>query len=203
MSIELPKRDPSAAHVRKAIAARRVGLGSRCACGEARPEALVRNGKAVICHDCKRKEKGMKRHDNHHVYGKANDPATVPAPVNDHRAELNTAQHDWPKKTLQNPEGSPLLKAAACVRGFIDTVVYLVKSGKFYKIGMTNSIGRREYELGIQLPERATTIHVIRTDDPEGIEDYWHRRFAQKRKNGEWFALTGEDVAIFKRRKFM
>ena len=129
MSIELPKRDPSAAHVRKAIAARRVGAGSRCPCGEARPEALVRKGKSVICHDCKRKEKGMKRHDNHHVYGKANDPATVSAPVNDHRAELNTAQHDWPKKTLQNPDGSPLLKAAACVRGFIDTVVYLIKSG--------------------------------------------------------------------------
>ena len=84
-----------------------------------------------------------------------------------------------------------------------DGCVYLIKSGRFYKIGRANSAGRREYELSIQLPEKAKTIHVIRTDDPCGIEAYWHGRFALKRKNGEWFELSVEDIAIFKRRKFM
>ncbi len=81
--------------------------------------------------------------------------------------------------------------------------VYLMKSGRFYKIGRSNAVGRRERELAIQLPEKVKVIHSIKTDDPAGIEEYGHKRFQTRRKNGEWFELTSADVTAFRRRKFM
>jgi hypothetical protein len=81
--------------------------------------------------------------------------------------------------------------------------VYLIRVGRYYKIGRSNSPGRRERELAIQLPEKSRTMHVIRTDDPIGIEAYWHKRFESKRKNGEWFELTSSDISSFTRRKYI
>lgn len=87
--------------------------------------------------------------------------------------------------------------------GLIAGEVYLMKSGRHYKIGRSNSSGRRSYEVALQLPERLHVVHVITTDDSVGIERYWHQRFADRRGNGEWFALTAADVVAFRRRSFM
>ena len=82
--------------------------------------------------------------------------------------------------------------------------VYLIKSGSNFKVGMTTrGSGRRHREIDLQLPERAFLVHEITTDDAPGIEAYWHRRFADRRLNGEWFALDRADVAAFKRRRSM
>jgi hypothetical protein len=65
--------------------------------------------------------------DKHHVAGQANNPTTIPIDVNDHRARLSDDQCDWPKQTRENPDGSPLIAGAGCLRGFVDTVVYLIE----------------------------------------------------------------------------
>lgn len=90
-----------------------------------------------------------------------------------------------------------------------DGYVYLVRGQNAYKIGSTRAPYRRVAEIVNNSANGAELLHLISTDDPEGIEDYWHRRFADKRieglnkQSGEWFRLTNEDVKIFKRRKTM
>lgn len=127
MARKRPPRDPSKALRRKVVASRRVGLDASCSCGEKRPGALIPGTNPTTCAACQRAKTGQTPMDDHHPFGRANSSITIPVPVNDHRARLSIDQMDWPRSTLTNPHGSPLLAAAACVRGFIDTVFYLIE----------------------------------------------------------------------------
>lgn len=81
--------------------------------------------------------------------------------------------------------------------------VYLMKSGRYYTIGKANHAGRRSYEHQRKLPEKIKTIHTIQTDDPFGVESYWHNRFKEKRTetDGSWYDLDANDIKAFKRWK--
>lgn len=83
--------------------------------------------------------------------------------------------------------------------------VYLVRSGKHHKIGQSTDVQKRLLQLNTGMPESGTLVHVISTDDPRGIERYWHTRFADRRvrPDAEWFALSVADVTAFRRRQYM
>ena len=87
--------------------------------------------------------------------------------------------------------------------GFVYLALMRVGREKRYKIGKANLVESRTRQIAVTLPEELKLVHAIGTDDAYGIEQYWHKRFAEKRRSGEWFALTAKDVGAFKRRKFM
>jgi hypothetical protein len=81
--------------------------------------------------------------------------------------------------------------------------VYMLKYDKVYKIGRSTDASRRHKDIRVQMPYMTEEVHIIETDDPVGIEAYWHNRFKNKRLKGEWFKLTAADIRAFKKRKFM
>lgn len=102
------------------------------------------------------------------------------------------------------PIGKPkaLPNTSVAKRASTEGYVYLLHSGKHYKIGRSDELEKRVKQISIALPESVTLAHAIKTDDPVGIEAYWHKRFADRRANGEWFKLESADVQAFKRRSY-
>ena len=75
--------------------------------------------------------------------------------------------------------------------------IYLIKSGHYYKIGKANDLKKRISHIKLQLPFETELVHSIEAFHPYDAEKHWHQRFADKRRNGEWFELTDADVAEF------
>jgi hypothetical protein len=119
--------DPIKAAARRSKVERRLGEAKSCTqCGESRSEAIVARSRPRLCEQCYRVRRGAKKTDAHHIAGKANSPITIEVPANDHRGALSAAQYEWPPKTLQNPDGSPILRMAGAVRGVTDFIAELV-----------------------------------------------------------------------------
>jgi hypothetical protein len=113
----------------------------------------------------------------------------------------DTIRLAMPKSLVENKEETN----AASDHGH----VYLIRSDKVFKIGCSRALYNRTATVVRQSPFGGELIHSISTDDPEGIEQYWHKRFEASRivginkSSGEWFQLSAADISAFKRRKFM
>ncbi|MGL5363632.1 MAG: GIY-YIG nuclease family protein, partial [Bosea sp. (in: a-proteobacteria)] len=123
-------------------------------------------------------------------------------------AEMRVKLRSWAASNAEYADLLPFLspeqelpepKQVASKEGW----VYLLQSSAHYKIGRSDQLEKRVKQITIALPEATVMVHAIRTDDPVGIEGYWHGRFADRRANGEWFKLSKADILAFKKRKFM
>jgi hypothetical protein len=118
--------DPIGAYVRRAKAERRTA-GRKCSnCGEADPQKLIAKSTPLRCAACVAIATGRPIYEDHHPAGRINNPTTVRIPLNDHHGVLTPAMYEWPIATRENPDQSPVLAAAACLRGLYDTLVYLL-----------------------------------------------------------------------------
>jgi len=118
-------------HARREARLRQLGTRSpRCSipgCPEADPFALIGADPDIVCYEHAADRDSRSWLEQEHPFGQHNDRHfTLPLPGNDHRVRSDY-QVDWPREALRNPEGSPLLRAAATVRGWLDVLRLIIE----------------------------------------------------------------------------
>jgi hypothetical protein len=97
-------------------------------CLEGDPFALIGTHPRILCYEHLADAIGRSWVEGHHAQGKHNDPDdVVDTPANDHGVLSNGLQPLWPRETLRNPDGSPLLHAAAAIRGWLDILRLIIE----------------------------------------------------------------------------
>lgn len=86
------------------------------------------------------------------------------------------------------------LSKAAATPGFI----YLLRSDYGIKIGKAVNLRNRAKIFGVKLPFKWTVEHYAWFDDYSSAERTFHEQFRNKRGEGEWFNLSGEDIYAIK-----
>jgi hypothetical protein len=110
-------------------------------------------------------------------------------------------------KSAPSPARTPV--QAKGMSGYI----YLVKQRRkwctYYKLHWSSMRQHNSRYIGTrngQLSLKNGAVHLIRTDDPEGICGYWRQRFAATclhRREGECYRLTRTDLQAFRSRSVM
>jgi Meiotically up-regulated gene 113 len=158
-------------------------------------------GRFPVSAELRMKARADKSFPSHTVWAKLGPIAGLPAKLLQHCSARPDLHHLL--GICQHAIGQPREEEEILDTGIPPTFgyVYLIKFRNDFKIGASNNAERRYGEIATQMPEAMTKVHTIKTDDPFGVESYWHRRFGTKRLKGEWFRLSPADVRAFKRWK--
>lgn len=122
----------------------------------------------------------------------ASTPETVNAPsiVQPHKIYLFESNQHELKQIIESPD----------LPGKAPGYVYFVQeymNGSF-KIGKTKNIEKRMNIFGVKLPFENKLIYLIKTGNHHQTEAAFHKHFSAKRLEGEWFALSKEDLSWIK-----
>lgn len=77
--------------------------------------------------------------------------------------------------------------------------IYIVQCGDHYKIGKTKNVKRRFIQLQSSMPYPLRLEHQSQHDNVVQVERELHTMFHDKWIRGEWFKLSDEDLAWFKK----
>lgn len=84
----------------------------------------------------------------------------------------------------------------------VEGYVYLIKAENTndYKIGITrkDNVNDRIKQLQTGAADKLDIVYTFKSKYANLIENSLHRWFRKKRKEGEWFSLSGEDVNVIK-----
>ena len=98
-------------------------------CDERDPAALTGAEPTVVCYEHLAQAEGRSWSEGDHLAGQHNDPTPViDLPGNDHRVKSDLMA-DWPETTIRNPSRSPLIRAAATIRGWLDVLWVIITRG--------------------------------------------------------------------------
>jgi hypothetical protein len=115
------------------------------ACRETDPFALTGVHPDILCSEHDADAQGRSWIEDHHIAGRHNDPTKVSLPANEHSA-VTARQGLWDRDTLRNQNGSPLLRMAAWIRGWVEVM----------RVMIDRSIGR--------IPAGLEKLDVLLTD---------------------------------------
>ena len=115
-----------------ALEARRRALGTadpRCSvpgCRETDPRALTGAHPALLCAEHRAELDGRRPTEAHHVAGRHNSSATVELPGNRHAVLTFMQQTGWRAELLRNPDGDPLVRLEAAIRGSREAIAVVL-----------------------------------------------------------------------------
>lgn len=117
----------------------------------------------------------------------------------DLRIDMKSLDRISPVMALLSRPVTPKKTSTTRKRTSTEGYVYLIQSPTgAYKIGRTINPDNRLKTFSVKLPFEVDYLAIIHTVDMYQLETDLHKRFAEKRVNGEWFTLSPSDVQYIK-----
>ena len=106
------------------------------------------------------------------------------------------------ERTKKNPNWKPRIKLSEeekikrleKKRIIKEGYIYVIKSGKYHKIGRTLNFKHRIKKYITENPNKVKIILCKKVNDYIGVENRLHSELKNKNYNREWFKLENEDI---------